>query len=153
MIWNFVDSVVYNMLKAMTYMDEKDLSTFHGEDTGKNFHCRFVWIEDLINTDDSIWTIVWGYIYMYMLVYRSSVIVDWMIQVTALLKAMRGRPTANYKSKLWLAINKDGLMNVKCKKIVWSTVFTAISKPFDLESECWYIDSSSYYKDESRVFA
>lgn len=35
----------------MTYMDEKDLSTFHGEDTGKNFHCRFVWIEDLINTD------------------------------------------------------------------------------------------------------
>lgn len=50
----FVDSVVYNMLKAMTYMDEKDLSTFHGGDTGKNFHCRFVWIEDLINTDDSI---------------------------------------------------------------------------------------------------
>ncbi|PIO35934.1 hypothetical protein AB205_0214370 [Aquarana catesbeiana] len=39
------------MLKAMTYMDEKDLFTFHGEDTGKNFHCRFVWIEDLINTD------------------------------------------------------------------------------------------------------
>lgn len=35
----------------MTYMDEKDLSTFHGEDTGKNFHCRFVWTEDLINTD------------------------------------------------------------------------------------------------------
>ena len=30
-------------------------------------------------------------------------------------------------------------------------VFTTVSKPFDLESEFWYIDGSSYYKDGKRI--
>ena len=30
-------------------------------------------------------------------------------------------------------------------------IFTAVSKPFDLEKECWYIDGSSYYKDGNRI--
>lgn len=29
---NFVESVIYNMLKAMTYVDVKNFLPFHGED-------------------------------------------------------------------------------------------------------------------------
>ena len=123
------------------------------KNTGKNFHFRFVWIEE--GTDIKLILSEPSHGGIYMLVYHSGGIMDWMIQNSSI-KGNKGSAYSTLRKQIAAGNqqiqNIEGLNNWRCQvqeNSLQHRIVTAGPDPnlFDLERDCWYINGPSYYKD------